>query len=149
MVAKKLLLNLEKYHRLAELERLIAMPLSYIGQPVKFVVPSIELKSDGPALTALYLITPDFVCEIGILGKPFEARFDVVKRSSVRVYFELATHEIGQEAGSAKSFSVATVHVDHLSTQGFRSTLTYTGDASGRTEWLKTVQSAFPVTTIL
>jgi hypothetical protein len=142
--------QLELFGSLMPLEKLRPLtkrPVALLSEEVEAVVPSIEMRQDGPLLSNLYLVTAHFLCEVRV-DVPGE-NFDFVSLQSISHYrVELWEHQTKDADGNTTRFELARIELMHGSVgEPFRSELSYAG--TERDAWLKLVTEAIPVQLVL
>jgi len=97
--------------------------------------------ADGLILASLFLITPNYMCEVRVSGRDEE--FDFIDLKTVRNYrINLGKHVLKREGGKPIRLKTATITLLHF--PGFVSELAYIGDNPEK--YVKTVTQAIPIT---
>lgn len=140
---------LDEYTSLAPKKMLmesIEIPTSVCPEDIVDIIPSIEMRSDGPAILSLFLITKNFLCEVRLGAKDQE--FDFVRKNSIKNYrFIFTEHIVKKEGKRNVKYKVAKVRLLHDITSDFVSEICYVG--SKRKTWLKKVTKAIPINSIM
>ncbi len=115
-------------------------------EEIAFVLPSLQLGSEGPHLASMFLVSKNYICEV--FTKPDGADFDFVAKASIRDYrVKLASHLVKTADGREILYQTAEVDLLHVGHDTFRTRLRYVGEnAKG---WLATVLEAIPIATSL
>ncbi len=139
-------------------------PLRLAGEPPLAILPSMEVRPDGPALTSLFVVTETYLCEVRLYERA--ENFDFVKVRSIGNYrIRLFVQSPNMKESSKPPaptpdseasppdgpppvrYEVASVQFLHTGVggglEGFRSKLTYVG--SDREAWIEAVLRAIPL----
>ena len=140
--------ELGKYANFLPLETLVEavrLPMKICPEEPRRILPSIEMKSDGPALSALFIITESYICEVGLSRKPLE--FDFAPLQTIKDYrVQFATHTVTKEGSSPTAYQIARVIFRH-NFGDVATMISYVGSA--REEWIETVAQAIPLSSML
>ena len=134
---------------LASLEQRVKFPMECLPESVLAVIPSIVLAVDGPALSALSLITENYLCEVKLAANHAH-QFDVTDKARIMDYrINIWTHEIKENDIVKASYEVATIVLLHTLAAG-STTLSYAGtEGQERADWLRKVLEAIPIKLVL
>lgn len=120
--------------------RLTSMPKKYIGEDVQAIIPNLKMTNEGPILTALFLLTRNYICEIRVVEAE-EVNFDVTNIQNIvniRVSLSTTTVELNPETKiQYKNAKVTIVHNLEMN-----SNLEFVGEE--RDEWLSEVLKLVP-----
>ena len=141
--------ELNKYANLVPLETLkkqVEKPISLCLEEIKYLIPSITMGGDGPVLGSLFLVTDNYLFEVGFVPK--QENFDYIALKTIVNYrFALSEHIVKIEGKDDLTYEIATVTLFHNIGMEFNSTLNYVGN--DREAWLKMVSKAIPISIIL
>lgn len=123
--------------------------LKYLPEKLVSTHPSIVIGQDGLTLRSLLFVTQNFLCELHLEGAAARTEFDFVAKHSVCNY-RIATwsHEIKQEDKVVASFEIAELALLH-EYSGFRTTLSFAGNATEMQEWIESLTNAIPINLVL
>lgn len=130
-----------------KLQRAVKRPIALCPEDITSIIPSIELGTDGPVLTSLFLLSARYLGEVRL--DEAAQTFDFLGLNTVRnMRFELSEHVMESVDGTSASYQVAEIHLLHgLTVNCFESLLSYVGD--DRESWLRLVADAIPVSLVL
>lgn len=123
--------------------------LKFLPEEIISTHPSILVGQDGLTLKSLLLVTQNYFCELHLEGAAARVEFDFVAKHSVFNY-RIATwkHEIKQEEKVVASFEIAEVNLQH-EMSGFRTVLSFAGNATEMQVWLGNLTNAIPINLVL
>ena len=148
MTIDELLTPLESLTDVGHVKERTGRAIAWLGEDPTHVIPSFELRSDGPVLASVFLISERFLAEVTLPSDGSET-FDFVDRNEVfNIRVRVFTAELGEgEDGATKvQIPAAVVELYHGNPR-FMSALNYFGDDPEA--WLKSVVSAIPADLVL
>lgn len=125
------------------IERLLALSPE---KDVMAILPSIEIHADGLALSAVVLVTDNYI--IDVRYGTMEVDADFISRTSIYNYrIRLWVHEIKSGEEVRARYDMAQIGLLHsYSTRGLATQFSYAGNQ--RDEWIRAVTEALPIIAI-
>ncbi|WP_217587970.1 hypothetical protein [Burkholderia sp. GbtcB21] len=133
---------LTQFMPLEELRGRIAAAAAWLGRDAELLIPSTSIGADGVILSSIVLIAGDMIAEINLKGR--YDNFDLMKLVVFNIRVTLDVHEVAAGEGVIAKYHIATVALQHTSSTGFGTLLTYAG-VEPPNQWLNSVKAAFPV----
>ena len=127
------------------LASLMQMPLMFLREDIRSVVPSLSMTNEGPVLTKIFLLTASFICELDIsdIGASSFDFMDFRRVENIRIASGTTIVDDGSE--TITSYKTARVTLRH--TQSLSSNIEFVGEE--RDEWLKEMFAVFPASLVL
>lgn len=132
----------------SELTEALRLPLAFCPEEVIGAIPSIELRSDGPGVSSVFLLTQNLLCEV----RMGDGEFDYARRGALNNYrVRVWTHQVAGKRGDDQdevpteptTYKLAKVTLYHDISEGFHSEITYVGDDAET--WVRKVIAQIPI----